>query len=141
MPVDAERLFAWHAEPGAFTRLVPPWERVELVRDAAALRDGERVIFRLGIRPLRLTWEARLEDVVSGQGFRDVQLRGPFARWEHTHRMVPDGPGRSLLHDRVEYALPCGALGRLLAGRLVRRRLARTFAYRHRVTAAALAAS
>ncbi len=138
MPVDAQRLYAWHAEPGAFSRLVPPWETVRLLHDAAALRDGETVSFRLGRWPLTIVWLARIEAVVPGESFRDVQIRGPFAVWEHTHRMLADGPGRSILEDRVEYVLPLGALGRMFGGAIARRRLERTFAYRHRVTAAAL---
>ncbi len=52
--------------------------------------------------------------------------------------MLPDGPERSILEDAVEYALPLGALGRLAGGAFARRRLARTFAWRHQATRAAL---
>ena len=139
MPVSAARLFDWHAQPGAFERLAPPWEKVRLIRDASGLLDGEEVSFEVRGGPLPVKWVARIEGVIPGAQFRDVQVKGPFALWEHTHRMIPDGPERSILEDRVEYALPLGALGRLLGGGFVRRRLERTFAYRHRVTAAALA--
>jgi ligand-binding SRPBCC domain-containing protein len=141
MPVSAARLFAWHAEPGAFTRLVPPWERLRLEQDASGLVDGEEVRFRVGRFPFVVRWVARIEAVVPGVSFRDVQVRGPFAAWAHTHRMVGDGPERSILEDSVEYALPAGALGRLLGGAFVRRRLAHTFAYRHRVTLESLGAA
>jgi ligand-binding SRPBCC domain-containing protein len=70
--------------------------------------------------------------------FRDVQVRGPFARWDHTHRMIPDGPDASWLEDRVEFDLPAGALGNALGGWYVRRKLNRMFEYRHAVTARAL---
>jgi hypothetical protein len=41
---------------------------------------------------------------------------------------------------RVEYALPMGALGRIPAGRFVRRKLDRLFLYLHEVTARAAGA-
>src|SRR5262249_50926980 len=44
------------------------------------------------------------------------------------------------LEDRIEYAMPYGALGALFGGPAVRRRLARLFDYRHRVTAQDVAA-
>jgi ligand-binding SRPBCC domain-containing protein len=73
--------------------------------------------------------------------FRDSQIKGPFALWLHTHRFEPDGPSACYLEDRVEYALPMGRLGRMIAGRFVRRKLERLFAYRHEVTARAFGAN
>ena len=52
--------------------------------------------------------------------------------------VVPDGPGASVLEDRIVYRLPGGRLAELAAGWLVRRRLDRLFAFRHRVTAEAV---
>ena len=39
-PVEA--LFDWHARDGAFERLVPPWENVEVVERSGGIRDGDR---------------------------------------------------------------------------------------------------
>jgi ligand-binding SRPBCC domain-containing protein len=72
--------------------------------------------------------------------FRDRQIKGPFAVWQHTHSFEPDGLFACYLEDRVEYALPMGALGRMFAGRLVRRKLDRLFSYRHESTARAIGA-
>jgi len=41
MPAAADELFAWQARPGAFERLLPPWEQVELRRVARSLSGGE----------------------------------------------------------------------------------------------------
>jgi hypothetical protein len=137
-PVSAERLFAWHAEPGALERLTPPWERARVVRRTGTIRDiGSRVEMRVRIGPLWRTWISEHTACEEGRMFRDVQIKGPFARWEHTHRFEPDGPSACYLEDRVEYALPLGALGKLFAGGFVRRKLDRLFAYRHDFTAAA----
>ena len=70
--------------------------------------------------------------------FRDVQTSGPFRRWEHTHLLTPEGPEACRLEDCIEYELPFGALGDYFGGWLVRRKLARVFVYRHRVTAEAM---
>ena len=43
-----------------------------------------------------------------------------------------------MLEDRIEYELPFGALANLFGGWLVRRKLARVFDYRHRMTAEAM---
>jgi ligand-binding SRPBCC domain-containing protein len=134
----AGEVFRWHTEPGALRSLIPPWERVE-VAEEGAIEDGAevRLIIRLG--PIFVPWIARIEDCVPGRGFRDVQVRGPFARWEHEHRMEPAGPGACWLEDRIQYELPLGILGRWFGGWLVRSRLTRMFDYRHRVTVEAFA--
>jgi ligand-binding SRPBCC domain-containing protein len=73
--------------------------------------------------------------------FRDRQIKGPFAAWQHTHSFEPDSPFACYLEDRVEYALPMGALGKIFAGRFVRRKLDRLFSYRHEFTAKAIGAA
>lgn len=130
---SADEVFRWHARPGAFERLTPPWERVERVAGGGSLEPGSRLVLRTRVGPIARLWVAEHTDLEPGRRFRDVQVRGPFARWEHTHSMRPVGSGCEL-EDRVEYDLPLGALGRLAGGRLAERRVRRLFDYRHRVT-------
>jgi uncharacterized protein len=136
----ALEVFAWHARPGAFERLTPPWAPVEVVDRTGGIEDGARVVLRLPIGPLRLRWLVEHGGFQAGRQFRDVQLTGPFAHWEHTHRFHPAGAAACDLEDHVEYRLPLGPLGHLLAGTLSQRRLARLFDYRHRITAHDIAA-
>jgi ligand-binding SRPBCC domain-containing protein len=137
---SAEEVYRWHAEPGALQRLTPPWEPVEVLADTAAvggLAEGTEVTLQVRIGPAAILWVSRLSGVQPGRGFRDTQIRGPFAFWEHSHQMIPDTSGSGaacFLEDSIRYALPLGALGRLVGGRFVRAKLERLFAYRHRVT-------
>jgi uncharacterized protein len=137
LPVTPEAAYAWHARPGAFERLAPPWERVRLREPHPGLAEGARVTLDVGLGPLRRTWVARHEAVRPGRGFVDVQEEGPFARWRHHHLFEPAGGGCELV-DRVELELPGGPAGELLEP-FVRRRLVRTLRYRHRVVAGDLA--
>ncbi len=140
LDVDAEAVFRWHCRAGAFERLVPPWEDVRLDGPAAPIEKGARQTVTFPLGPLRRKWSSEITSVTPGSGFQDVQLLGPFAAWEHAHSMRPAAAGHgSVLEDRVLYELPLGRLGSLVAGRFVRRKLERMFAYRHRVTARDLA--
>lgn len=130
----AHELFHWHTRPGAFERLAPPWERVEVVRRTGGVEPGGRVEILVPVGPLRRLWVAEHTEVVPGRKFCDVQRSGPFASWVHSHEIEP-GEGGSWLLDRIGYALPLGALGSLLGGHFVQRKLERTFDYRHHVTA------
>jgi len=136
--VSAERLFAWHDHRGAFERLAPPWQPVRLAR-FDGIRDGQRAVIKLGPGPASLSWVAEHRDFIAGRQFRDVQLKGPFARWEHTHRMIPDSANASVLEDHIEYRLPLAPLSSSIGGSLARAQIDRMFAYRHRVTGEDLA--
>ena len=136
--LPAETVFAWHARPGAFERLVPPWEQLEIVERKGGIEDGGRLVFTVRRGPLRVRWEAVHRDYEAGRQFRDVQVAGPFAEWSHTHRVLADAAG-CVLEDRVVYRLPGGPLGARLGEGTVRRMLARMFRFRHARTHADLA--
>ena len=129
-----ERVFLWHELPGALEKLVPTGEPVRLLSHTGGIRDGARVELAIGPRLFCLRWSAEHSGYIQNRQFRDTQIRGPFARWEHTHIFEADGQNACYLEDRVEYALPLGFLGRWLLGSFVARKLERLFAYRHRAT-------
>lgn len=134
----AAAVFAWHERPGALPRLCPPWEKVRVVAATGGVRDGARVTVRNKIGPFWVEWRVEHRDYVEGRQFRDVQLSGPFSKWEHLHRFVPDGPEACLLTDEVTYRLPGGMWGRALGGGFARRKLEGLFAWRHATTKADL---
>jgi uncharacterized protein (TIGR01777 family) len=133
LDAPADAVFDWHARPGAFRRLTPPWVPVRL-ESFEGLREGDRAVLRIGPGPLALRWVAEHHDVVEGRQFCDRQVQGPFAHWDHTHRFEPlDGGARCRLVDHIEYELPGGALSEQI-GPWLEPELHRQFAYRHRVT-------
>lgn len=132
LPVPAGEAFDWHERPGAFERLNPPWASVTVLRAEGGIRDGARVSLRLP-GPLPVTWDLEHRDYEHPVRFRDVQLRGPFAAWEHEHAFEPDGPEACVLTDRVRWELPLAPLSAPAAGS-VEREIARLFTWRHRVT-------
>jgi uncharacterized protein (TIGR01777 family) len=139
-PVSVETLFAWHERPGALERLTPGWDAVTVAeRSGDGIRDGARVVLNVPAGPVTTRWVMEHEGYVRNAQFRDVMRRGPFSRWEHTHRFESLGDDRSALEDVVDYALPLGALGRVAGGAFARAKIRRAFAYRHAVTAADLA--
>lgn len=138
-PIDAppEALFAWHERPGAFARLNPPFDPVEVVsREGNGLAVGTRLSLRAKVGPVSTRWEAVHTACTPPSGFVDEQREGPFASWVHHHRFLPgDAPGTSVLEDEVRWEPPLGAVGRAFAPWVVEGRLARAFAYRHVRTA------
>jgi uncharacterized protein len=128
-------MYAWHALPGALEQLTPPGEHIKILVGTGGIERGSRLVLQFGRWPFRRRWVAEHLDLEEGRYFTDVQISGPFAYWKHTHTFEADGPGACVLEDKVEYALPFGFVGRLLAGRFVRRKLEQMFKHRHAVTA------
>jgi hypothetical protein len=133
---SAQTVYAWHTRPGALERLVPPWERVVVEERTGGIEDDARVVLRVTAGPIPLRWVAVHGDVIPGRQFVDRQVQGPFRHWRHRHGLEPDGPSACRLEDDVEYVLPLGWLGGIVAGGRVRETLDRMFAYRHAVTKA-----
>ena len=88
--------------------------------------------------PLRAKWLARITEFEFGRYFRDVQIRGPFRKWEHRHEFATakrDGRPGTLVRDVVEYEVGYGLVGRLAERWLIQRMIKAGFDYRHRRTA------
>jgi uncharacterized protein len=136
MPVPAEELYAWHARPLAFRRLLPPWEPIDIANITGTFGSNSyRIEFRAALLgPIKGSWIEEAFDFQPGKQFHDREIKGPFAYLNHTHRMIPDGPASSFLDEFIEYRPPIGMLGRLVAGRMIERKLAAIFAYRHALT-------
>jgi uncharacterized protein (TIGR01777 family) len=133
LPYPPEQVYAWHARPGAFQRLVPPWQRVELRRSSGDFAHL-RAELRTYLGPFWQTWIAQHSDHQEGRQFVDTQQSGPFASWVHRHRFEPAAAGSQLV-DRVTYALPLAPLSQPLLGWFFEGMLKTMFDFRHARTA------
>lgn len=134
MPVSAAALFALHERPGAFERLTPGFMPARVLARSGGITDGSRVTLGIPVGPVTTTWEMEHVGYVAGREFRDVQRKGPFAHWEHVHRMESQGDSASVLDDRITYALPLPPFGDAVAGWFTRERLERLLHWRHALT-------
>lgn len=132
LPHPVGDVFSWHERTGALQRLTPPWEDVRLIHASGGIRDGAKVELLMKKGPLELTWEVEHVDYQQDRQFVDVQRKGPFERWVHTHRFSSNAAGGTLMEDEVDWEPPMGAAGEFFAGSIVKRDLTRSFAFRHR---------
>lgn len=106
-PVEA--VFAWHGRPGAFERLVPPWQPVHLVEEAASLESGQAVI-RL---PGGIRWVAQHSGFEPPTRFVDDLVSLPLP-WHHVHSFAAEGPTRTRVTDAITTPVPAAFLRRML---------------------------
>ncbi len=130
-----DEVFDFFAQPDNLGRITPGSMGFETRSDDRRMRDGLEIEYR--IRPLLgipTTWRSRIEAYDPPQGFRDVQLRGPYRRriHEHTFESVDGGTG-TLIRDDIRYAVPFGPLGDIVERAVVRPELRRIFEHRARI--------
>jgi ligand-binding SRPBCC domain-containing protein len=132
-PATLETAWEFFAAPGNLGRLTPPWLRFELLSSVPdRMRPGLTIDYRL--RPLLgipVRWTTEIIEVDELHRFVDIQSKGPYRAWRHEH-LFREVPGGVEMEDRVEYALPWGALGEPAHVYLVRPRLGRIFEFRRR---------
>jgi ligand-binding SRPBCC domain-containing protein len=127
-PLD--EVFAFFADASNLEAITPAFLRFRiLTRLPVEMRAGARIDYALSLFGVPLRWVTRIAEWEPGVRFVDVQERGPYALWRHTHTFEGRGDA-TLVRDVVEYALPLGPLGALAHALLVRRALDRIFDFR-----------
>ena len=134
--VPVEKLFRFHLDTRNAPLIAPPDSRILSVEGTFPVTDGSEVRLRVRQSPLPrpMDWHIRIEAVVPNRSIVDVALSSPFASWRHEHRFEALGRNRTRLTDRVTYTLPGGPMGPIVDRLLIRRRLVKAFADRHRNT-------
>ena len=131
-PCTAQQLYDYHAAPGALERLLPPWENTHVVRKEGTIAPGGKVELRIKLGPVPLTWEAHHIEDMPGRMFKDIQYRGPFSLFEHTHTFTTV-EGGAQLEDRINFQLPCSAITPSVIAHKIKQKLTRNFTYRAHV--------
>ena len=122
-------VFAFFADPANLARVSPPALRLRLLTPGVTLAAGAVLDFRIAWLGLPLRWRAYIREFDPPYRFVDVQVRGPWARWEHRHRFLDEGGG-TWVEDRVTYRLPLGPVGGAMHRALVQGQLRRAWAFR-----------
>ncbi|HWR53091.1 MAG TPA: SRPBCC family protein [Bryobacteraceae bacterium] len=130
IPAPPGQVFDFFSEARNLAAITPKWLGFRMVTPhPIEMRRGARIEYRISLHGVPLRWRTLISEWNPPEGFKDVQVSGPYKLWEHEHRFEP-APGGTLMRDTVRYELPLGALGRLVERYWVRRDLQRIFDYR-----------
>jgi uncharacterized protein YbjT (DUF2867 family)/ligand-binding SRPBCC domain-containing protein len=129
-PID--EVFAFFSRPENLGRITPRAMGFEQVSTDLDMRAGLEIEHR--VRPLLgvpVLWRSRIRSYDPPRSFVDVQVRGPYRRWEHRHTFT-SVPGGTRIDDEVEYEVPLGPLGAIAHRLVVRDSLLNVFRHRAR---------
>ncbi len=129
VPVPRDVAFAFFAEARNLEAITPPWLGFRIVSAPQRLERGSLLDYRLRLFGIPLRWRTEIVAWHPPHGFTDLQLRGPYPLWEHTHRLTAVHGGTEI-YDHVSYRLPLEPLASLVAPLTVRLWLDAIFDYR-----------
>ena len=125
---------AWDffSSPGNLAKITPPELDFKIISgvDGLVINDGVEITYTVKpIFGIPLKWKTRICNVVLYQQFTDIQLKGPYALWEHTHIFTETEKGL-LMTDFIKYQLPFGIIGQLAHKLFVQKKIEGIFEYR-----------
>ncbi len=134
LPLPRPRAFPFFEDPRNLPELIPPWLEFRFAAGGKehAVTAGAEFDYTIRWLGVTLRWRSRITRYEPPRQFTDVQVEGPYTRWEHTHTFteVPEG---TRVDDEVQFSLPAAALP--FQG-VIRRQLVDIFNYRNEKLAA-----
>ena len=134
LPITSEKAWDFFSSPQNLAKITPQDMGFKIVSGELGSGLTEGQIIEYIVKPflkIPLRWKTKILNVNKPNGFRDMQLSGPYTVWEHSHRFIPVDGGIKML-DEVNYLLPAGLLGRLIHRLFIRKRIEYIFDYSHR---------
>lgn len=129
-PLDI--VFGFFSRPENLQILTPPSMNMNVVTPSPIpMHVGSIIDYVVTIGGIPMRWTSCISDFEPMTRFVDVQLRGPYSFWHHTHSFEGRGD-TTIVYDSVVYALPFGAIGDVAHKLFVRRQLDQIFSYRQR---------
>jgi len=99
-------VFAFFAEATNLQRITPPELGFAIVTPHPIhLNEGTRIEYRLHLFSIPFSWQSEIQRWHPPEEFIDIQLRGPYKHWVHTHGFREEQEA-TIIEDEVQYALP-----------------------------------
>jgi len=133
LPHSREEVFEFFSAARNLEQITPPLLKFEvLTPEPIPMGEGTLIDYRLRVHGLPLRWRTKITRWNPPYQFADIQLKGPYKLWDHTHTFLEENGGTRMI-DEVVYELPFGPLGDIVHALSVRRDVEEIFRYRNSV--------
>lgn len=130
-PITREKAFVFFENPQNLFDITPDWLdfRMDNYEEGSKVFQGAEYDYHIRWCGIRVRWRSKITTYNPPRDFTDIQIRGPYKKWEHTHCFNETG-NKTLMSDTVVYRLPFSLLGRVVHSLFVKRQLEDIFYYR-----------
>ena len=130
-----EEVFGFFSDARNLQKITPGWLNFQILTPGEIeIGPGTLLDYRLKWHGVPIRWRTQIVTWDPPRAFTDMQIRGPYPLWHHTHTFHAEAGGTRVV-DAVKYRLPLGVLGAMAHRLGVRRDLERVFDYREQVIA------
>ncbi|MBP9674449.1 MAG: TIGR01777 family oxidoreductase [Bacteriovoracaceae bacterium] len=131
VPTPLDQTFTFFSDPKNLEKITPPWLNFHITKEPSSLQTGSLIEYQLKIHGVNIKWQTLIEDFKLNSHFKDIQTKGPYSIWNHTHRFISCAGG-TLIQDEVHFRLPFGILGSLFIP-FICKDITKIFSYRKKV--------
>lgn len=132
-PAPLEKVFSFFSSEKNLEVITPEYLNFKVKNKTTdEIKKGTIINYQLKLRGIPLRWKSLISEFDKDRRFIDEQLKGPYKKWVHLHEFKKHRSG-TLIRDKVVYKVPFGSLGRLIAGKYVRRDVKTIFNHRNKV--------
>lgn len=122
--------FAFFERPENLQALLPPTLNFEILTPKPLeMRAGALFDYSFRLHNIPVRWTTLIVTYEPPHRFVEVQLRGPFSFWHHTHSFRESNNATEVV-DEIRYGMRCRMLGKIAHALFVRRDLEWIFDYR-----------
>lgn len=129
-PLPIETVFEPFSDAGNLQEITPPWLHFRITSQLPIeMREGAIIEYKLRVHAIPVSWRTVIESWEPPHRFTDVQERGPYKLWHHTHTFE-EVDGGTMARDIVRYRIGYGPLGDAAHSLFVENDLKKIFDYR-----------
>ena len=135
LKIEIREAWKFFSSPKNLALITPPDMGFKILTtlDSDEIYDG--MIIDYNVKPIMgipLHWQTQICLVKPNDYFTDIQKKGPYKIWEHTH-FFKQVNGGVIMTDVVNYKLPLGLIGRLMNTLFIRKKIENIFSFRKKV--------
>jgi hypothetical protein len=129
-----EKVFDFFNRPENLEKITPPLLGFKILTpNPIDMYNGQVIDYEVSIFGLPTRWTTVIRQYNPPHSFVDVQVKGPYSFWHHTHTFEKISDTETRVGDHVQYMVGKGPLGPIANHVLIKHQLKYIFDYRGKV--------
>ena len=135
MPLSLEKAWEFFTLPTNLDKITPKEMEFRITNNPPnKTYKGQIITYKIGALPfIKSNWITEITHLEEQKFFVDEQRFGPYAMWHHEHHFKAVSENEVLMTDIVNFKLPFGIFGDLIAGNYVRNKVKFIFESRYKI--------